>query len=89
MLVAITAVSVDPERINFLGVARHEAMERWRGRANAPQEENQTMLAVKGYDATDGGPLFWAASGQALAPRQKSARFAAMSGRCTALVTRH
>lgn len=31
--VAIAADSVDPERIPSLGVARHEVMEQWRGRA--------------------------------------------------------
>ena len=57
--VAITADSVDPERINSVEVWRDaEAMEQWRGHANAPDVEEPKYMSVKRYNATDGGPLF-------------------------------
>ena len=57
--VAITADSVDPERINSVEVWRDaEAMDQWRVQANAPAVEESKYAAVKRYDATDGGPLF-------------------------------
>ncbi len=57
--VAITADSVDPERINSVEVWRDaEAMEQWRAQANAPDEEEPKYASVKRYNATDGGPLF-------------------------------
>jgi quinol monooxygenase YgiN len=57
--VAITADSVDPERINSAEVWRDaEALEQWRAQANAPDVEEPKYMAVKRYDATDGGPLF-------------------------------
>jgi quinol monooxygenase YgiN len=57
--VAITADSVDPERINSVEVWRDaEAMERWRGQANAPEVDEAKHSSVKRYNATDGGPLF-------------------------------
>jgi len=59
MLVAITADSVDPERINSVEVWRDaEALEQWRARADAPQVEEPTYTSVKRYNATDGGSLF-------------------------------
>ena len=59
MHVAITADSVDPERINSVEVWRDaEAMERWRAQAKAPDVEEPKYLSVKRYDATDSGPLF-------------------------------
>ena len=57
--VAITVDSVDPERINSVEVWRDvEAMEQWRGQANAPEVEEAKYTSMKRYDATDGGPLF-------------------------------
>jgi quinol monooxygenase YgiN len=57
--VAITADSVDPERINSVEVWRDaEVMEKWRQQANAPQTAEPKRSEVKRYDATDGGPLF-------------------------------
>ena len=57
--VAITADSVDPERINSVEVWRDAAaMEQWRGQANAPDVEKPKYASVKRYNATDGGPLF-------------------------------
>lgn len=57
--VAITADSIDPERINSVEVWRDaEVMERWRGQANAPEVDQAKYSDVKRYDATDGGPLF-------------------------------
>ena len=59
MHVAITADSVDPERVNSVEVWRGaEAMEQWRAQANAPDVEEPKYMSVKRYDATDGGPLF-------------------------------
>jgi len=57
--VAITADSVDAQRINSVEVWRDaEAMELWRAQANAPDVEEPTYMSVKRYDASDGGPLF-------------------------------
>jgi len=57
--VAITADSVDPERINSVEVWRDaEAIEQWRAQANAPDVEEPKYISVKRYNATDGGPLF-------------------------------
>jgi quinol monooxygenase YgiN len=57
--VAITADSVDPERINSVEVWRDaEVMRQWRGQANAPASEEPNYASVKRYNATDGGPLF-------------------------------
>jgi quinol monooxygenase YgiN len=57
--VAITADSVDPERVNSVEVWRDaEAMERWRAQANAPDVELPTFTSVKRYNATNGGALF-------------------------------
>jgi quinol monooxygenase YgiN len=60
MHVAVTADSVDPERINSVEVWRDaEVMEQWRGQANAPEVVDEAKYSsVKRYDATDGGPLF-------------------------------
>jgi quinol monooxygenase YgiN len=57
--VAITADSVDPERIDSVEVWRDaEAMEEWRRQAGAPDAEEAKYTSVKRYNATDGGPLF-------------------------------
>jgi quinol monooxygenase YgiN len=56
--VAITADSVDPERINSVEVWRDaEAMEQWRAQANAPNVESPKYASAQRYNATDGGPL--------------------------------
>jgi quinol monooxygenase YgiN len=56
---AITADSVDPERINTVEVWRDaEVMDEWRKQANAPDLPAPKHVEVKRYDATDGGPLF-------------------------------
>ena len=57
--VAITADSVDPERINSVEVWQDaEVMDRWRAQADAPDTGKPTHMDVRRYDATDGGPLF-------------------------------
>lgn len=57
--VAITADSVDPARINNAEVWRDaDSLNSWRARANAPDVGEPQHVAVKRYDATDGGPLF-------------------------------
>ena len=57
--VAITADSVDPERINSIEVWRDaDAMDQWRGQADVADAEDPKFTSVKRYDATDGGPLF-------------------------------
>jgi quinol monooxygenase YgiN len=57
--VAITADSVDPERINSVEVWRDaEVMGEWRDQADAPDTPAPKHSDVKRYDATDGGPLF-------------------------------
>ena len=57
--VAITADSVDPERVNVIEVWRDtKAMNSWRKQANAPKVGKPKHMNVKRYDATAGGPLF-------------------------------
>jgi quinol monooxygenase YgiN len=57
--VAITADSVDPERINSVEVWRDAAvMDQWRKQADAPDTGKAKHMEVKRYDATDGGPAF-------------------------------
>jgi quinol monooxygenase YgiN len=57
--VAITADSVDPERVNMIEVWRDaDALKRWRRQAKAPKVGKPKHIEVKRYDATDGGPLF-------------------------------
>jgi quinol monooxygenase YgiN len=57
--IAITADSVDPERINSVEVWRDaEALDDWRRQAKAPRTGRPKFSDVKRYDATDGGPLF-------------------------------
>jgi quinol monooxygenase YgiN len=57
--VAITADSVDPERINTIEVWQDaEAWQRWRKRANGPRLGKPKFVSVQRYDATDGGPPF-------------------------------
>jgi len=56
---AITADSVEPERVNVIEVWRDaDAMKRWRKQAKAPKVGKPKRMEVKRYDATDGGPLF-------------------------------
>jgi hypothetical protein len=35
-----------------------EAMQQWRGQANAPAVKRAKYASVKRYNATDGGPVF-------------------------------
>src|SRR5690625_7462214 len=58
--IAITADSVDPERVNVLEVWRDsEALDQWRERANGPELELEMRdMQIKRYDAYEGGPLF-------------------------------
>jgi hypothetical protein len=57
--VAITADSVDSERIHSVEVWRDaEVMGEWRKQANPPDTPEPKYMDVKRYDATDGGPLF-------------------------------
>jgi quinol monooxygenase YgiN len=57
--VAITADSVDPERINSVEVWRDaDVMEAWRQQADAPASAEPRYVDVKRYAAADGGPLF-------------------------------
>lgn len=57
--VAITADSVDPARIDNVEVwTDAEALERWRGQADAPETPEPVATDMRRYDATDGGPLF-------------------------------
>jgi heme-degrading monooxygenase HmoA len=56
---AITADSVDPERVNTIEVWQDaDVMNEWRKVANAPEVGEPKHMDVKRYDATDGGPLF-------------------------------
>jgi quinol monooxygenase YgiN len=56
---AITADSVDPERVDSVEVWRDaEALNKWRKRAKVPRMKKPKHSAVRRYDATDGGPLF-------------------------------
>ena len=57
--IAITADSVDPERINSVEVWRDaEALNKWRRQARAPHTVRPKYSDVRQYDATDGDPLF-------------------------------
>lgn len=56
---AITADSVDPERINVSEVWQDAAtLDAWRGQADAPDADEIKHVDVKRYNAKDGGPLF-------------------------------
>jgi hypothetical protein len=64
MHVAITADSVDPERVNVIEVWRNaEALSKWRKQSKPPKVDKRKHVEVKRYDATDGGPLFWSLRG--------------------------
>src|SRR4028118_870331 len=70
--VAITADSVDPERINSVEVWRDaQVMDEWRKQANAPDTKEPKHIDVKRYDATDGGPLFQADAAPISARQQR------------------
>lgn len=58
--VAITADSLDPSRVNVLEIwTSADALDAWRKVANPPKIDiEMTGVAVKRYDAEDGGPLF-------------------------------
>jgi quinol monooxygenase YgiN len=58
--VAITADSIDPARVAIVEVWESAtALESWRAQANAPDPGIPIVqLAVRRYDATDGGSLF-------------------------------
>jgi quinol monooxygenase YgiN len=57
--VAITADSVDPERINVIEVWRDaDAISKWRKQVKGPKVGKFKHVEVKRYEATDGGPLF-------------------------------
>ena len=57
--IAITADSVDPERVNSVEVWRDaEALGKWRRQAKGPRTGKPKYSDVRRYDATDGGPLF-------------------------------
>jgi quinol monooxygenase YgiN len=57
--IAITADSLDPERINTVEIWRDaETLDRWRKQAKGPRTGKASYSDVKRYDATDGGPLF-------------------------------
>jgi quinol monooxygenase YgiN len=57
--IAITADSVDPERINSVEVWRDaEALDEWRKTGQSSAHGKAQVLGVKRYDATDGGPVF-------------------------------
>jgi quinol monooxygenase YgiN len=59
MHIAITADSVDPERVNMIEVWRDaDALNKWRKRARGPKVGKPKHLDVRRYEATDGGPLF-------------------------------
>ncbi|SDS54897.1 putative quinol monooxygenase [Jiangella sp. DSM 45060] len=56
--VAITADSVDPERVNVVEVWRDaDALNAWRRRARGPKSARPTRVDIKRYDATAGAPL--------------------------------
>lgn len=56
--VAITADSVDPERVNVIEVWRDaEAMRKWQRRAKGPKVAKPKHIAIKRYEVTDGDPL--------------------------------
>lgn len=57
--VAITADSVDPERVNVVEVWRDaDALNAWRRQSRSLKVDKPKYVDVKRYDATDGGPLF-------------------------------
>ena len=60
--VAITADSVDPERVNVLEVWESAAaLDAWRAQANPPDidvEPDEDSMRVRRFEARDGGPLF-------------------------------
>lgn len=56
---AITADSVDPERVDVVEVWRDtEALNRWRKQAKRVRAGKPKHVEVRRYDASDGGPLF-------------------------------
>jgi quinol monooxygenase YgiN len=57
---AISPDPVDPRRVNTLEVwTSADALDTWRAQAGAPDHGIAVLdLAVKRYDATDGGSLF-------------------------------
>lgn len=56
---AITADSVDPDRVNIVEIWRDDdALNAWRKRARAPRATRPTRLEVTRYDATDTGLSF-------------------------------
>ncbi|PZF83598.1 putative quinol monooxygenase [Jiangella anatolica] len=56
---AMTADSVDPERVNLIEIWRDaDALNAWRRRARGPKVGTPKHVEIKRYDATDGGPLF-------------------------------
>jgi len=55
---AITADSVDPERVDVVEVWRDaDALNRWRKQAKHLRVGKPKRVEVRRYDATDGGPL--------------------------------
>jgi quinol monooxygenase YgiN len=57
--IAITADSVDPERINTVEIWRDaDVLKKWRRQAKGPRTGKPRHVDVKRYDATDGGALF-------------------------------
>jgi hypothetical protein len=55
---AITADSVDPERSNTIEVWQDaEVLKQWRKKAEPPRLGKPRKMAVKRYNATDGGRL--------------------------------
>jgi quinol monooxygenase YgiN len=57
--IAITADSVDPERINTLEIWRDaDALNAWRKKARGPRTGKPKFSDVRRYDASDGGSLF-------------------------------
>lgn len=57
--VAITADSIDEERIDVIEVWRDaRALEVWRAQAGAPDADEIRFADVRRYEAQDGGPLF-------------------------------
>lgn len=57
--VAITADSIDPERVNVTEVWQDaDTMNKWRKQAKGPKVGKPKHIEVKRYDATDSGKLF-------------------------------
>lgn len=57
--IAISADSVDPERVNLTEVWRDtDALSAWRRQAKGPRVAKPKHVDIKRYDASDGGPLF-------------------------------